>query len=99
MGDGDPDLLVKFDRVRELGRKLRFVATEFENSESIASDYAEEAGHDGLAHELEQFAENWSKKRRQVIDAVGSFADIVDSAEEAFGGLDTELHKALTGEI
>ncbi|SFD29105.1 hypothetical protein [Streptomyces aidingensis] len=98
MGHGEPDLRLKYDDIVELGRKLRFVATEFENSESIASDYADEVGHDNLAHELEEFADNWHHKRRAMMDELEAFAGIVESAEEAFGDLDQALYDALTGE-
>lgn len=84
--------------VRELGNQLRFIATEFEGSESIASDYAEDVGHGGLAGELERFAENWHHKRRALMENLQSFAEAAKQSADAFDGIEDELVNALEGD-
>ncbi|MDT0269534.1 hypothetical protein RM844_24945 [Streptomyces sp. DSM 44915] len=91
------DLQISVDEVRELATKLRLVATEFENSEDIASEYAEEVSHGDLAHELEQFAENWRIHRDKLMEGLGTFVEHAEQAAEGYDGIETELANALQG--
>lgn len=93
-----PDLNVTTEEVRELANKLRLVATEFENAEDIADDYAEQVSHDDLAHELEQFAENWKHHREKLMDGLQSFVEAAKSAAEGYEGIEEELVNALEGD-
>ncbi|WP_165953621.1 type VII secretion target [Streptomyces sp. 8K308] len=92
------DLVVSVDDVRELGERLRFVAAEFESAEDLASDYAEQVGHDDLAHELEQFAENWRIHRSKLMEGLQKLAQHARAAAEGYEGIETELVNALDGE-
>ncbi|MDT0341763.1 hypothetical protein [Streptomyces litchfieldiae] len=91
------DLTVTVDDVRDLATKLRQVATEFEHSEDIASDYAEDVSHDDLAHELEQFAENWRVHRNKLMEGLQSFVEKAQQAADGYDGLERELVNALEG--
>ncbi len=91
------DLDITVDEVRELGSKLRLVATEFENSEDIASDYADEVSHDDLAHELEQFAENWRIHRNKLMESLQSFVEKAEQSADGYDGVEEELVRALQG--
>ncbi|MDT0446882.1 MULTISPECIES: type VII secretion target [unclassified Streptomyces] len=91
------DLDVTVDEVRELANKLRMVATEFENSEDIASDYADQVSHDDLAHELEQFSENWRIHRNKLMESLESFVEKAQQAADGYDGIEEELVRALEG--
>ncbi|KAB8163851.1 MULTISPECIES: type VII secretion target [Streptomyces] len=91
------DLDITVDEVRELGQTLRLVATEFENSEDIASEYADEVSHRDLAHELEEFAENWRIHRNKLMDGLRTLAEHATQAAEGYDGIETELANALQG--
>ncbi|RKN10061.1 hypothetical protein [Streptomyces radicis] len=92
------DLIVTIGEVRELSDKLRLVATEFEGSEDIASDYAEEVSHGDLAHELEQFAENWAVHRGKLMDSLSTFVEMAKAAADGYDGVELELTNALEGD-
>jgi hypothetical protein len=91
------DLRVTTDEVRELGDKLRFVATEFENAEDIAEDYGEMVSHSGLADELESFADNWDAHRAKLMENLKSFYETAKQAADAYDEVEQELIKALEG--
>lgn len=92
------DLVVSTDEVRELGRKLRFIAAEFEDSEDIAEEYAEAVSHGDLAHEVEQFAENWRVHREDLMGNLQALAEAAVSAAEGYDGLEQVLVDALEGD-
>ncbi|RKN42952.1 hypothetical protein D7294_10510 [Streptomyces hoynatensis] len=73
------------------------MAAEFEDSEDLASDYADEVGNDHLAHEVREFAENWHHKRRALMDTLKAFADKAKEAGEAFDGIEDQLVASLEG--
>ncbi|KAB8167270.1 hypothetical protein FH609_012900 [Streptomyces sp. 3MP-14] len=77
------DLRVTVDDVRELGERLRFIAAEFDDSQSIADDYAEQMGHDDLRHEVEQFAANRKHQRRKLMRSLQEFAEVAASSSPA----------------
>ncbi|UCM89495.1 DUF6317 family protein [Streptomyces marincola] len=91
------DLEITVDEVRELGEKLRLVATEFENAEDVASEYADEVGHDGLAGELEEFAENWRIHRNKLMESLESFAEKAREAADGYDGVENDLVDAIEG--
>lgn len=91
------DLDITVDDVRELGDKLRLIATEFENAEDIADEYADEVSHRDLAHELEEFAENWRIHRNKLMDGLRSLAEKATESAEGYDGIETELVNALQG--
>ncbi|SOD63104.1 Excreted virulence factor EspC, type VII ESX diderm [Streptomyces zhaozhouensis] len=91
------DLDITVSEVQELGEKLRLIATEFENAEDAASDYAEQVSHDGLAHELEEFAENWGVHREKLMDGLRTLAEKAIQAAEGYDGIESELAQALQG--
>ncbi|ARQ69423.1 type VII secretion target [Streptomyces marincola] len=91
------DLEITVDEVRELGEKLRLVATEFENAEDVASEYADEVSHDGLAGELEEFAENWRIHRNKLMESLESFVEKARESADAYDGVEEELVRALEG--
>jgi hypothetical protein len=92
------DLAVSIEGVRELGRRLRFVAAQFEGADDIASDYAEAASHDDLAHELNQFADNWEVCRSDLMENLGKLAEHARTAGHAYHQVEVELQRALGGE-
>lgn len=92
------DLVVSTDEVRELGRKLRFIAAEFEDSEDIAEEYAEAVSHGDLAHELDEFAENWQSARTDLMENLQGLAEAAVSAAEGYEGLEQALVDALEGD-
>ncbi|WP_326594531.1 hypothetical protein [Streptomyces sp. NBC_01803] len=91
------DLVVSVEDVALLGEKLRFVAGEFEGAQDIVSDYAEEVCHGDLAHELEQFAENWRIHRGKLMEGLTKLAELAQAAAEGYDGIETELVNALEG--
>ena len=95
---GGKDLAISTAKLQELGRKLRFIATEFENAEKIADNYREFVGHDGLAEKLEEFADNWDDTRESMTEAIASYGEAAQKAAELFEELETELVATLTGE-
>jgi hypothetical protein len=92
------DLSLSVAEVRELGERLRFVAAEFESAEDIAADYAEQVCHDDLAHELEQFAENWRVHRSRLMEDLHTLARHARAAADAYDGVEQALVDALEGE-
>ncbi|MGP4110665.1 hypothetical protein ACTWP5_07080 [Streptomyces sp. 4N509B] len=92
------DLRLSTDDVRELGEKLRFIATEFEGANDIAEEYGEAVSHGDLAHELEQFAENWENKRGELMEGLQELANAAVGAAEGFEGLERALVDALEGD-
>lgn len=91
------DLDVTVEDVALLGERLRFVAGEFEGAQDIASDYAEEVCHGDLAHELEQFAENWRIHRGRLMEGLTTLAGLAQEAAGAYDGVETALADALEG--
>ncbi|MDT0307482.1 hypothetical protein RM780_10960 [Streptomyces sp. DSM 44917] len=92
-----PDIVLTLAEIRELGQSLRLIAAEFDNSEDIAEEYAEIVGHDDLAHELEEFADNWSNHRRALMENLQGLAEAAQTAAEGYDGIERDLVDALEG--
>lgn len=91
------DLFLTIEDIRELGRSLSFIATEFEGANDTAEEYGESVSHGDLAHELEQFAENWEIKRGELMQKLQELADAATSAAEGYEGFERALVDALEG--
>lgn len=91
------DLVISTDEVRELGEKLRFVAAEFEGANDIAEEYAEVVSHGDLAHELEQFADNWENKRNELMEKLHGLAEAAVASADGYDGFEQALVDALEG--
>ncbi|MHC2998444.1 hypothetical protein [Microbacterium sp. HJ5] len=85
-------------RLRETGTRLETVRAEFENASANARGLADAVGHDGLADALVDFADKWDDRRADMLENIGTLAEITTGIAEAFGQLDTEYAAALSGE-
>ncbi|MGP3971781.1 hypothetical protein [Streptomyces sp. 6N223] len=92
------DVILTIEDIRELGRRLRFIATEFEGANDIAEEYGESVAHDDLAHELEQFAENWEITRGELMQKLQELAEAASGAADGYSGWEQALVDALEGE-
>ncbi|MGP3972153.1 hypothetical protein [Streptomyces sp. 6N223] len=88
---GEPDLVINYDEIEDLGTGLETIRSELENSEDIADEYAEDVSHGDLADALEEFADNWSDKRGEIIEEIGNLAEIARSVGEGFSTMDLQL--------
>ena len=85
-------------RLREAGGRLETVRAEFENASANARGLADAVGHDGLADALVDFAEKWDDRRADMLENIGTLAEITTGIAEAFGQLDSEYAAALSGD-
>jgi LPS O-antigen subunit length determinant protein (WzzB/FepE family) len=92
------DQVISTEEVRELGESLRFVAAEFEDANDTAEEYGDYVSHDDLAHELEQFAENWEITRGDLMENLTALAEAAVGAAEGVEGLEQALVDALEGD-
>jgi hypothetical protein len=92
------DLKIDTWKLRECGASLQFVAQEFSSAEAIAENYAETIGHPGLADKVNDFADNWSVTREEMLGSIQKLAEAATQAGEIFEEIDIELAAALRGE-
>lgn len=92
------DLVVDYDKIEELGTGLETIRSELKNSESIAEEYGEDVSHSGLADALDDFADNWSDKRQEIVEQIGTLAEIAQGSAQAFRALDRALADSVSGE-
>ena len=84
-------------QLRELGGQLHFVATELQHTESRSDATAEVTGHELVAAALGAFADDWSYRRKKLVEDIASLAEATAGIGEGFERLDTELGATLRG--
>jgi hypothetical protein len=97
---GEPmaDLKLDTDFLRELGRDLHTIASEFEHA-NARSDYVGDAvGHSGLSDHIHDFAHNWDDRRKKMMGNIEKLGQSAQAVGEAFDQVEDELVKALRGE-
>jgi hypothetical protein len=79
----------------EMAGELMGLTKEFEGLDDVVEGYESAVGHDGLAGKLDDFATNWSDKRREMVKAMEAIAGYADAAADAYGETETELTGAI----
>lgn len=79
----------------EMAGELMGLTAEFEGLEDVVEGYEAAVGHDGLAGRLDDFASNWSDKRREMVKAMEAVAGYADAAADAYGQTEAELCGAI----
>jgi hypothetical protein len=92
-----PDLKVDTQTLRRAGSALRVVHQEFSAAGELARPDRRVIAHPRLLERLEEFADNWDDRRKDMIDAIEGLADIAVMAAEAYENVETHLVKALEG--
>lgn len=88
------DIDIDLDALEALGADLTKVATEFDQAHGNAADAAEATGHDGLRHQVIDFADTWNIKRGAMVDNITSLQGIIQQIAESFTQVDTDLAKS-----
>lgn len=85
--------------LRETGLVLHAVRAELAAAGTVADPPPEVLGHSTLRERLAHFGAGWDRRRLEVVDAVDDLAAAAALAAESYERLDTELARAVRGEL
>lgn len=92
-----PDLQVKTETLRAAGTALRSVHHEFSSAHDTARPDRSVIGHPQLRARLEEFADNWDDRRKDMVDAIEGLAEAAETAATVYENVESDLVKALEG--
>jgi len=86
---------VSTTELREISRSLARLKSHFEGARDLVDSYDAEMGSDDVADALDDFADDWKKKRKQLCDGLEFLGKTAGSAAKAYDDLDQHLAQAL----
>jgi len=79
------------------GRSLRRTHQGFDKTTSWSRPDHETIAHPALRGRLEEFADSWDDRRKDMMEAIEGLGDAAEAAAEAFENLEDEFVRALEG--
>ena len=76
-----------------LAENLTTIKTSFDNAEKFSDEVSAAVGNAMLAGKVQDFADQWNDKRREMGEKVSDMAIFVSNARDAFQKVDDELAK------
>lgn len=92
------DLLVDTDVLHDAGRSLRRVYEDFKSAGDDARPPESVIAHGRLRERLEEFADNWDNRRREMTKDIEGLGELAEGAATEYERLETELARALEGQ-
>ncbi|MEU6278726.1 hypothetical protein [Streptomyces sp. NPDC047028] len=81
--------------LKEISRSVAKLKSNFEHAKDIVDSYDTEMGSGDVASALDEFADDWKKKRKQLCDGLEFLGKTAGTAAKAYDGLDQHLADAL----
>lgn len=81
--------------LREISRSVAKLKTHFEHAKDLVDSYDAEIGSGDVADALDDFADDWKKKRKQLCDGLEFLGQTAGTAAKAYDDLDQHLAQAL----
>ncbi|MFI6490600.1 hypothetical protein [Streptomyces sp. NPDC050564] len=81
--------------LREISRSVAKLKTHFEQAKDVVDSYDAEIGSGEVADALDDFADDWKKKRKQLCDGLEFLGKTAGTAAKAYDDLDQHLAQAL----
>lgn len=81
--------------LREISRSVAKLKSGFEHAKDLVDSYGAEIGSGDVAGALDDFADDWKKKRKQLCDGLEFLGRTAGAAAKAYDGLDQHLADAL----
>ena len=91
------DLEVRGDALHAAARTVRAVVADLQAAGTDAHEAAEHVGHDGLAHRVRDFADQWDIHRGRTVALLTGLADSLDAVNDTFADLDGRAASAVRG--
>lgn len=91
------DLKVETSVLRDAGRSLRAVYNEFKEADNAASPGRDVIAHNKLRDRLDEFADNWDDRRKEMQSSIEGLGESAEAAADAYEQLETEFVKNLEG--
>lgn len=88
-------IAVSTSELREISRSVAKLKSHFEGAKDLVDSYDAEMGSGDVADALDDFADDWKKKRKQLCDGLEFLGKTAGSAAKAYDGLDQHLAQAL----
>jgi hypothetical protein len=89
------DVNIDFDKLYRARDDLRKSVEIFEDAEEFSDDVADTVGHDGLSGTVQDFADSWNDRRRDLIEQLTMVHDFIDAVYESFTELDERMGKGV----
>ncbi|MFF1652127.1 hypothetical protein [Streptomyces sp. NPDC058255] len=86
---------VSTSELREISRSVAKLKTHFEQAKDLVDSYDTEIGSGDVADALDDFADDWKKKRKQLCDGLEFLGKTAGTAAKAYDDLDQHLAQAL----
>ncbi|WP_280878624.1 hypothetical protein [Streptomyces pseudovenezuelae] len=81
--------------LKEISRSVGKLKANFEHARDLVDSYDAEMGSGDVASALDDFADDWKKKRKQLCDGLEFLGRTAGAAAKAYDGLDQHLAGAL----
>ena len=91
------DLRIDTETLRAAGRSLRAVYQEFDKADDNARPGKSVIAHDRLRDRLEEFADSWDDRRKEMTANIEGLGEFAQGAGDAFEQLEDECVAALEG--
>jgi hypothetical protein len=88
---------VDIPALRDMASRLAGLRDEFQNMGGMASHYHDAVGHKDVAHELGEFATNWSDAREKLLEQLNQVAGYAMLAVEAYEATEVAISEATGG--
>jgi hypothetical protein len=86
---------VSTTELREISRSVAKLKANFEHAKDLVDSYGSEIGSGEVAGALDDFADDWKKKRKQLCDGLEFLGKTAGEAAKAYDGIDQHLADAL----
>ena len=91
------DLRIDTETLRAAGRSLRTVYQEFDKADDNARPGRSVIAHGHLRDRLEEFADSWDDRRKEMTANIEGLGEFAKGAGDAFEELEDEFVAALEG--
>jgi len=81
--------------LRDMAGRLKGLKEEFESQEDTVSGYDDAVGSNEVAGALEEFANNWSDKRRELAEKLEEVAGYASMAADAYHQTEGDLASSI----
>jgi len=92
-----PDLVVDYAMLTQVENTLKGLSQEFQNIQAQEQGYTGAYGSGDIAGAMNDFADNWSYHRGNILKSMDSLAKNVDEVRTQASQFDTQLQNSLTG--
>ncbi|TLS46273.1 hypothetical protein FE633_10040 [Streptomyces montanus] len=81
--------------LREISRSVAKLKSHFEHAKDLVDSYDADIGSGDVADALDDFADDWKKKRKQLCDGLEFLGKTAGTAAKAYDGIDQHLAETL----